>query len=281
MTLFLDVIKDFLIQKLEGFIQSSSKADTNSTTYGVLAGSRDLVLAAEKRTILSDLITSIRNISPEQDEQHQQALMACIQATERALQAKRDEKQHAPARTEESLMHLKAFIPAFYTKLEALKLLDQNQPQPQSQPPDPVFHFYHAIASYFAKRLSDGVDKTNALSTTVHWLHDHPSITPKKAFLIALDTMIERELTFFMDNLSGQNKEDNEGFQRRKNNLVHTYLDLLSFKHEALRQDPNYRNFGLSLSIDFLVRYLTDAKTAIQLDAMPQASATEDAFEQI
>jgi hypothetical protein len=261
MTLFLDVAKEFLIKKIQDLIKESENSDERSATYGALIGKRDLNLSANKRAVLTELVASIEAIPTDTNELNLTALLACIQTTETTLQATRAKANHAPASTEESLLHLKAFIRTFHVKLEELKLLDHNCPDA----PDPVFHLYRAIACYFAARLSDGAVKTNILSTTAHWLSDHPSITYKRSFLMAIDEIVEQRLQRFQNNLAGQ-KTKATGFEQIKREAVDDCLEHLSLKHDALQHDKQYLNIlGQPLSITLLLSHLEDAKNAILL----------------
>ena len=92
---------------------------------------------------------------------------------------------------------------------------------------------YRAIACYFAARLSDGAVKTNILSMTTHWLSDHPSITYKRAFLMAIDEIVEQKLQRFQNNLAGQNTKATD-FKQIKHESVDDCLEYLNLKHEAL-----------------------------------------------
>ncbi|MDF1683869.1 MAG: hypothetical protein P1U36_04340 [Legionellaceae bacterium] len=261
MTLFIDVAKEFLIKHIQTIIQESKNADGRSTTYGAFLGKRDLELSANKRADLTRLLTSIETMPTETDELNLTALLACIQTAETSLHTTRSLGKHAPANTEESLLRLKAFIQEFYTQLEKLKLLDDGCPTV----PDPVFYLYHAIASYFAVRLSEGAVKTNILSMTTHWLSNHPSITYKRAFLMAIDDVIELKLQRFQTHLSGQ-KTKATNFEQIKHEAVDDCLEHLSLKHEALRHDSQYLNsLGQPVAMTFLLSYLGEAKDAIRL----------------
>ena len=261
MTLFLDVAKEFLIKHIQAIIQESKNADGRSTTYGAFLGKRDLDLSANKRTDLSHLLTSIETIPSGTDESNLTALLACIQTAETSLHTTRSIGKHAPASTEESLLRLKAFIQEFYIQLEKLRLLDDNCPTA----PDPVFYLYRAIACYFAERLSDGAVKTNMLSMTTHWLSDHPSITCKRAFLMAIDEAVEQKLQRFQNNLAGQ-KTKTTNFEQIQHEAVDDCLEFLSLKHEALRHDNQYRNsISQPVAMTFLLSYLDDAKNTIRL----------------
>lgn len=262
MTLFIDVTKEFLIKHIQDIIQESKNADQRSTTYGVVLGNRDLELSANKRAALADLLTSIETTATNTDQLNYTAFLACIQTTETSLHTARSKGKHAPASTEENLLRLKAFIQEFYTQLNKLKLLDYNCPKA----PDPVYYLYHAIACYFAARLSEGAVKKNILSMTIHWLSDHPSLTYKRAFLMAIDEIIEQKLQRFQTNLAGQQTEAAH-FEQIKHDAVHDCCELLSLKHEVLRHDAQYLNgIGQPVPITFLLDYLNDAKKSIELN---------------
>jgi|GEM_PF-4005919 len=260
MTLFLKVAQEFLIKNIQNLIQESKHADQRSTTYGALLGKRDLTLSATKRTILTRCITTLQGmVTQETDAANQEALVASITAAETELSEERAKERQAPASTEDNLLRLKAFIRAFHTQLEKLHLLDDTYPTS-----DPVFYVYHAIARYFATRLSDGVIKTNFLSNTAQWFSDHPSITPKREFLMAIDDFVQKKLQHFQNNLAGQ-KVKAQNFETIKYEAVEDFLELLTLKYETLRHDACYLNpLGQPLSITFLRDYLLEAEQAIK-----------------
>ena len=270
MTLFLNVARDFLIKNIKDLIEDSNSADARSTQLGPLAGERTLPLSAKKRDILTDLIKALDALQTTQDDQNKTSLITCIETSEQALSDERKKTHHAPASTEESLLNLKAFISDFFQKLETLQLLDKTQPQK----PKPIFHYYHAMAFYFAKRLSENANKTNLMRNTVRWFSAQPMLSSKLTFLTALDNIVEQNIKYIQNNLAGQNKQD-ESFPRRVAELVNRELDSMRREHEELRHHTDHRTLGQALSITFLLDYLNEAKQAIACQALDLDSLIE------
>ncbi len=220
-TLFVVVAKNLICRELEAKI-TASQAKDDQRILGLVPIPQNKELAVKKRNILIALSTSITQLPEAEDDlTAARKLIEELTVCKTKTTAAALESSQSSSATEAMLVRLKAFVTSFYEKLKGLKLL--NQPEEIG----PFYTFLTAMAAYHADRLFEKTAPPSFFS--------NPNISCINDYHRVIDNLVDEKLRIALENLNGQNKED-EGYVERKDALGILNIEYMILKNQAIRE---------------------------------------------
>lgn len=174
MTIFLEIAKRILLEKVTAIRDASSAADTSRVNKALtmFGAGRDTELSADKRGLITPVLTQIAEVTDGENdaatcEQFCHLIASCIGELDTLSRA----KSYPRGSSEPALENLIILLRSIFDELNSQKLL--NIPNDA----DPLNVFRHCAASYYAQVIVNQHDP----SMVAH-LAAHPSISGKVAF---------------------------------------------------------------------------------------------------
>lgn len=252
MTIFIQVVKDFLIKELNDQITKSRKNNTEPGLFGISLRRRDTTLSETKIHHLQTLITAINSPDSETDQMSINQLCVKLEECKKAIAKASADQSHLPGSTEALLTQLMRFLTDFYATASELRLIDKLES-------DGTFtRFLKAICTYYAHQT---LYTLRAAESTLTQIIEHPILTNIVPLHQALDAAIKDLLLKGYKNLENQIKKNRTLYSEIEDDLGQVYIDLLIFRCDKLSAEYTVAGTVSSLP-PYLKKCLTEANCA-------------------